>query len=199
MEEILCDFIGLITFGPSFLAAESNLLYAMDPSGTGVGPRHPPVGCRINYLLAAARLGGHSENPYVDEALNSNVSNFWNDLGARRQSDPWFEVFPEKQIEATMRKFENLFGTLEPALYVKPAEDELKALVDQLARLVPPVGFAIDANQTMSWRRIDFRNVLYAGWITAANHSSIPFTSLNRLCEHSIMQQRAIEIEMGSG
>jgi hypothetical protein len=199
MEEILCDFIGLVTFGPSFLAAESNLLYAMDPSGTGVGPRHPPVGCRINYLLAAAHLGGLSENQYEDQMLNSCVSNFWSDLRSREQTDPWFEVFPEMQIEATIKKFTGLFSGLEPALYVKPAEDELKTLINQLARLVPPVGFAIDANQTMSWRRIDFRNVLYAGWITAANHSSIPFTNLNRLCEHAIMQQRAIEIEMGGG
>ena len=199
MEEILCDFIGLTTFGPSFLAAESNLLYAMDPSGTGVGPRHPPVGCRINYLLTAARLGGHSAIQFKDETLNSKVQNLWSDLHARRQTDAWFEVFPEKQIEATMSRFANLFGTLEPALYVKPAENELKALVDQLASLVPPVGFAIDENKTMSWTRIDFRNVLYAGWIVAANHSSIPFTSLNRLCEHAIMQQRAIEIEMRDG
>ncbi len=199
MEEILCDFIGLITFGPSFVAAESNLLYAMDPSGTGLGPRHPPVGCRINYLLDAARLGGHSENVYEDATLNSNVSNFWNDQRAKRQTDLWFNVFPETQIQATIHKFDSLFRTLPPALYVKPAEGDLKALVDQLALIVPPVGFSIDSNGTMSWKKVDFRYVLYAGWISAANHSTVSFTNLNRLCEHAIMQQRAIEIEMGGG
>lgn len=198
MEEVLCDFIGLTTFGPSFVAAESNLLYAMDPAGSGVGQRHPPVGCRVNYLLQAAKLSGLTQCKFTDKSTIAAVTKFWGDLERRKQPDPWFDVFPDVQIKVTISRFQQLFSAVEPACYVHPSEEILTRLMDQLAHLVPAVGFKINADRSMAWCQVDFRHVLYAGWVTAASDPSIPFTILNRLCEHGIMQQRAINIEIGS-
>lgn len=197
MEEVLCDFIGLITFGPSFVAAEANLLYAMDPSGAGIGARHPLVGCRVKYLLRASEIRGLDDSPIVNSSLKSSASKLWNTLRARDQTDPWFDVLDQNNIRAALSDFEALFGSLPPSLYLQSNERTLLLLVDHLSRLTPPVGFDIEMDQTISWQAVDFRSILYAGWIAAANDPSVPFSAINRLCGHAIMQQRAIHIELG--
>lgn len=198
IEEVMCDFIGLLTFGPSFVAAECNLLYAADPSASGLGPRHPPVGCRANYLLSAAVLSGDAFTAFDSEALELSAEAFWSKLSTRKQPDPWFNVFPDNQIRKTVEALSALLSPLVPALYPKPTEDDLGLLLDQVTMLIPPVGFQVGRLHTMCWHKIDFRHVLYAGWIASATRPDIPFMVLNRLCEHGIMQQRAINIELGA-
>jgi hypothetical protein len=197
MEEVMCDFIGLLTFGPSFVAAECNLLYATDPSASGLGPRHPPVGCRANYLLSAAKLAGDTFTAFKSDALKRSAETFWTNLGTRKQSDAWFNVFPEGQIKQTVEALTALLTPLAPALYPKPTEEDLDLLMNQVTMLIPPVGFQVGQQHTMCWQKIDFRHVLYAGWIASAIRPDIPFAVLNRLCEHGIMQQRAINMELG--
>lgn len=197
IEEILCDLIGLTTFGPSFVAAELNLLYSLDPPGTGVGPLHPPVGCRGNYLTKAASLAGLTFNLQEDELLRASVGMFWSQIESRVQTSGWFNIFPENQLNAALASLRALFEPLDPSLYRLPAESELALLLDQLFRQVPPVGFQIGAPQTVCWQAIDFRQILFAGWIAAANDPSTSFIAINKLCEHAIMQQRAINIELG--
>lgn len=197
IEEVLCDLIGLMTFGPSFVAAECNLLYSMDPSGAGIGPKHPLVGCRANYLAAAAKARGFASAKFSNDDLQKAYLGFWSSIDARTQNDAWFDVFPQAKIGEAVSELEKLFAPLQPALYMAPEEPTLRLLVEQLARHVPPVGFEVDNKQIMRWEKVDFRHVLYAGWIAAANDATLPFLNLNRLCEHAIMQQRAIEIELG--
>jgi hypothetical protein len=198
IEEVMCDFIGLLTFGPSFVAAECNLLYAIDPSASGLGPRHPPVGCRANYLLAAATLSGDDFTAFDGNSLKLSAETFWTNLRVRKQADPWFNIFPDSQIKKTVEALSALLISLEPALYPKPTEDDLDLLLSQITMLIPPVGFQVGQLHTMYWHKIDFRHVLYAGWIASATRPDIPFMVLNRLCEHGIMQQRAINIELGA-
>jgi hypothetical protein len=69
IEEVICDFVGLLTFGPSFLAAGCALLCSLDPTGASLGPKHPPVGCRINYLLAAASAMGLDSRQFKSSNL----------------------------------------------------------------------------------------------------------------------------------
>lgn len=101
-EEILCDFIGLLSFGPSFVAAECNLLYSLDPTGMGLGPNHPPVGCRVNYLLQSANILSHDSASFSDDLLNARIQNFWTALNTKRKVDPWFELFTQKQLKDTV-------------------------------------------------------------------------------------------------
>lgn len=198
MEEILCDFIGLVTFGPSFVAAECNLLYSMDPSGAGIGQRHPLVGCRANYLSTAAKVCGFDSLAFQVESHKTAYEGFWRSIGSKRQADAWFDVFPTSRIEATIHALRELFLTLPPALYATASTDELGLLLDQLHKHVPPVGYSALDSQEVRLQAVDFRHILYAGWIAAANDPTISFSNLNRLCEHAIMQQRAISIEIGS-
>jgi hypothetical protein len=197
IEEILCDFLGILTFGPSFVAAESNVLYSLDPSGAGLGPFHPPTGCRINYLLSASRLLGFSTRQLSDAALNSSIAGLWAKLEAKRQTDPWFDLFTEQTIQAVTTAITNILQPLPPALYLPPEEKDLLLLTRQLAGSVPPVGFCLDVNKSVQCRSVDFRSILEAGWISAAN-SPLSFARLNRLCEQGILQQQAIAISLES-
>jgi hypothetical protein len=197
LEEILCDLVGLTTFGPSFVAAECNLLLSMDPSGSGIGPRHPLAGCRANYLATAAAEAGWTTTRFSDSALQSSFDEFWRFIFSKTQKDPWFDVIPATQLRSAVSDLQTLFAGLQPALYQAPDKETLKLLVDQLFHQTPPVGFEVGSLQTVCWRHVDFRHILYAGWIAAANNTGLSFLALNRLCEHAIMQQRSIYIELG--
>lgn len=195
-EEILCDFIGLLTFGPSFVAAECNLLYSFDSDGAAVGQQHPPVGCRANYLLTGASIRGYDKATFADASLANAVRNYWINLKARKQSNPWFDVFSDTQIRDTADAIAALLQPLFPACYTSPSESDLKHLVSQLNRTVPPVGFTITDDRTSRCWKIDFRHILYSGWLKSIDAMEITFEQLNRLCEHAIMQQRAIDTDL---
>lgn len=195
VEEIICDFVGLITFGPSFVAAECNLLYSMNCDGAGLGRMHPPVGCRINYLLGAANFRGYDRIDFSVESLRDAATTFWGALNSKKKADAWFDVFSPTQLKDTSNALANLMNGMPPALYPIPSEADLELLFSQLARAIPPVGFELDVNKTVSCRTIDFRHVLYAGWITSTTPpEGVTFAEINRLCEHGMMQQRAIDM-----
>jgi hypothetical protein len=196
-EEILCDFIGLLTFGPSFVAAECHLLYAMDPAGAGLGPKHPPVGCRANYLLSGAELRGYTSDDFSEASTKSSVTAFWSLLKAKRQTDAWFDVFTSQQIQETADALAGLLGPLPPSLYEPPSDGDFSLLVKQLVRIVPPVGFELKSDGSVNCRSIDFRHVLYAGWVVSATPPpKITCAQINQLCEHGIMQQRAVDLQI---
>lgn len=196
IEEILCDFIGIATFGPSFIAACCNLFYAVDPSGLRVGPEHPPVACRANYLLTAATHLGLDRIEYKDSFLNESVDRFWQALRSKRHSDKWCTVFSETQIRGAIEAISQYMANLPPAGYVQPNEGDLSSLLSQIRTLVPPAGFKIGRNLTFQLRSVDFRHVLYAGWVVSTDAAKIPFEKINRLCEHAIMQQLAIDTKL---
>lgn len=193
IEEIICDLIGLLTFGPSFVAAEANLLYSMNPSGAGLGQRHPPVGCRINYLLTGVSLQSFDGEAFKDANVTGFINSFWSALKAKKQADPWFDVFTDAQLKAATDEMSTLLASLPPARYSSPTETDLRHLLEQLHATVPPTGFQIDGTGAMNCRPIDFRHTLYAGWVVGASSDPLAFERLNRLCQHGIMQQRAID------
>jgi hypothetical protein len=197
IEEILCDLIGLATFGPSFVAAHAELLYSLDPSGVRFGEEHPPVAWRVNFVRHGAKLLGYDILPSVGNPMTPNVERFWNSIERYQESDAWFDVFTEPKLRNALANIGSLLGNYPPSGYTVPTFGELEHLVSQLLRHVPPIGFSIRENGEPLCRSIDFRHILYAGWIVSQHESAaIPFGLINRLCEHAIMQQGAIDIEV---
>ncbi|NTZ82543.1 hypothetical protein FCJ61_05880 [Burkholderia metallica] len=194
IEEITCDIIGLLTFGPSFVAAATQALYGVAPSGGGFGPEHPPVGCRINFIISAVQLLKMDQFTLPNAASNALCQKFWEEIKSKRQLDPWYDVFPSVQIGNSVNGISALLSSHQPSHY--PAADPLRMsrLVSQLISNVPPVGYVFGGKGEPRCERVDFRHVLYAGWIVAAGQSADSFFTLNRLCEHGIMQQHAIDI-----
>lgn len=194
IEEITCDLIGLLTFGPSFIAALSQALYGVSPSGGGFGQEHPPVGCRINLILQAVEILGYSQIQLANEASTAMAVAFWEKLQSRKQADTWFDVFPTVELSDTIQGISTLLVKHPPAHYPDPTSAQLSELLQKTINHVPPVGFSMNNQGTPQCERVDFRHILYAGWIAAANQPVDAFPLLNQLCEHGIMQQRAVDM-----
>jgi hypothetical protein len=193
-EEILCDLIGILTFGPSFIAAECQLLYSLDLDGMGIGTQHPPVGCRVNLFLTAARLLGYSTMTFGDPGVQRAFDAFWADLEGKVKLDPWFDIFTEAEISAALEGISAILDAHPPALLRLPEVPVLEHLFQQLGKGIPPIGFSLGEDLKPTTSAVDFRHILYAGWIASQRENPIGFLDLNRLCEHAIMQQRSIEI-----
>lgn len=214
IEEILCDFVGLTTFGPSFVAAQCQLLPSIVPQKVNFGRLHPPVSWRINLILRAAAILNVDVLPPEGHPARSSVKVFWDQLKSSRISDQWFDVISDEQLEDALTGLTQLLGAHPPSSYSSPDFDSLESLIGSLRRGVPPIGFRIDAANKPKCKQIDFRSILYAGWIASAQSSEAPFDLLhtlarahdhdttfeliNKLCGHAILQQRAINIHMGA-
>jgi hypothetical protein len=196
LEEILCDLIGLTTFGPGFVAALCELLYALDPTGVGFGPEHPPVAWRVNLVLRCATLLGYDELPIAEHALRQQLHRFWQQMATANRDDSWFDVFTDDQLRVALSATKQLLSKYEPSPYPIPKFDTLQHLLNQLHAQVPPVGFVLDNSGVPTCSAIDFRHIIYAGWVASQQDSAMQFDLLNRLCQHGIMQQGAIDLTL---
>lgn len=198
VEEIACDIVGLLIFGPSFIAALCQLLYALVPSGIGFGRDHPPVGCRVSIVLEAAKLLGFDQIKVSDATLQVELDSFWSKLSAQRQSNPWFDLFSEKELSDTFAEINALLKNHPPAKYPDLKTAQFEKLLQQLSSAIPPLDFELGDSGTPVFGELDFRHILYAGWVVSNGSANIPFFDVNRLSEHAIMQLGAINIFTGA-
>jgi hypothetical protein len=196
VEEILCDLVGLVAFGPSFVAAECNLLPSINPNTHGLGPKHPPPAWRINLILRGATMLGFDALPPQAHPSRPKVQEFWTKMHSSRTADPWFDVLSDDQLKDALDGVSALLNQYSPAGYTHPNVEGVWGLVRNLERGVPPVGFALTADGAPACEHHDFREILYAGWIASVQPDSLSFEQVNQLCEHAIMQQRAIDIQL---
>ncbi len=201
-EEFLCDFIGLLMFGPSFLAAQCDLLYSIDSTGSEIGNYHPPTACRVNTMIAAAQILGYDTLKF-DTDIQIAVDAFWKSILEKKQLDSWFDVFTNDQIQTTLTKLSAFLSTHKKALYPQPTTERIQPLIKQVLKKIPPVGYefklkTVDGELTPDLAfdySVDFRDILFAGWIAAsAGDPSLNFEDANKLCEYGILQQRAIKM-----
>ena len=201
VEEVLCDLIGLVTFGPSFVAAHCRLLYTIDPSGLFLGDEHPPVAWRVNMILAGAKLLGYDKLPSKSNARFLPTKKFWAHAKSFAKPDAWYNFLSTAQLRDALNGIKTLLDSHPPASYPIPRDEQMDGLIAKLVKLVPPVGHEITNDSSPKSFNVDFRHIIYAGWI--AEHydpqpplKKIPFKRINQLCEHAIMQQQAIEITL---
>ena len=193
LEELLCDLIGLLTFGPSFVAAACHLLHGLDPTGVHFGPAHPPVAWRLNMLLEGANILKYDRTDIPGTEISEAVEAFWTDLKTHKAAETWSDVFTRADLEGAISGIEQLLTEHPPAIYPNDAEKDIERLFLDLKRRVPPAGFHVDEDDKLCCPLIDFRHILYAGWVYGKRDEALPIVQLNRLCEHAIMQQRAIK------
>ncbi len=196
IEEIFCDFVGLVAFGPSFVAAQCNLLPSINPNTHGFGPNHASPAWRINLILRGATILGFDVLPPPAHPIRPMVEAFWTKMHSSRSSDSWFDVLTDAQLSDALGGVLALLQQHPPACYTHPDVEVIWGLVNSLKRGVPPVGFTLKAEGTPVCENRDFREILYAGWIASVQPGALPFERVNRLCEHAIMQQSAIDIQL---
>jgi len=199
IEEILCDLVGLVSFGPSFVAAQCNLLPSINLNTYGFGPRHPSSAWRINLILRGATILGFDSLPPEGHACRDKIQRFWDKMHLSRKTDSWCDVLTDAQLSDALAGVSQLLHQHTPAGYKHPDADVVWKLVRSLEQGIPPVGFELTAEGVPAYEDRDFREILYAGWIASVQQNAQPFQILNRLCEHAIMQQSAINIPCLSG
>lgn len=190
VEECFCDLFGLIVLGPSFFAANCALLSAIDPQGLSPGNDHPPNVVRFDLLKKA-----------VTHLQWVNPKEFWTAATASFPIIPsWATFFSPSQITDAIAALQRVLGPLGPALYGKSDDKELEQLVTSIARAVPPSNVTLEANGNITLRELDFRTILFAGWICwYRRDDSVPtlsFLQINQLCDQAILQQHAVDLWM---
>jgi hypothetical protein len=194
LEEILCDLLGLLIFGPSYIGAQCNLLLSMEPSGLHLGKTHPPTALRINLVLKAAKALGY-DSIVFDKDVAPHAKAFWDGVNSLIQPSDWFNVFTEDSIKNTLTALQKYLSNFEKTLYPIHDKETIQQLSRQLFKLIPPVGSCYNDEGEPDCKEVDFRHILYAGWIASEfDPENLNFAMVNRLCEHGIMQQNAISL-----
>lgn len=202
-QEFVCDLLGLIIFGPSFLAAHRTLLAVMDPTELIPKKYHPPNDCRFKLLNQAAKfLGWHELANQFSVGINTDsAQNFWdhflcNKTNLRLES-LFKRLFVETSVNEAVSKCKEILSQLGKHIpFQLPAEGILDELVDQLRSGVPPIRVNHSGFVESTEPLIDFRHILYAGWVMQKEKTVFNFLQLNQLCSLAILQQRAINLSL---
>lgn len=196
VEEILCDLIGLVIFGPGFVAAHSRLLYTVDPSGLSLGPSHPPVAWRVNMVLAGAKLLEYNKFPCLCGPARVQLNQFWQYLDGFKRPEPWFDFLSGDPLLEALRGIKAILKESPLASYPIPTNECMEGLITKLNNFRPPIGHTIAKDSLPKSVDVDFRHIIYAGWIATQPDNHMSFGLINQLCEHAIMQQLAIRLSL---
>ena len=149
-------------------------------------------------MLRGATLLGYDAIP-EDEAheMRAPLKSFWGEMRAKKKLDPWFEIFSDTQLGDALAAIQKLLTANPPSPYSVPTIESLQSLLGMLRQQVPPVGFSIDEAGNPVCTAVDFRHIIFAVWIASKENSLLEFDLVNRLCEHAIMQQGAIDVLLG--
>ena len=202
--ELICDLFGILLFGPGFLAAHRVILEPMHPNVYGVDltePTHPPYAVRHRMLVQIMRLLGWDRT----------VTNASHDVFHQAETellkflledpyDPWVTVFDDAQLKIAISGVQSIFATHVDLGYTPMNAKTLVALIDGLAKGYPPVLAEIDPEGKPLLTKIDISQSLYAGWIYWEGRGHLKqsiqpsFHLTNRLCNHALLQQCAINM-----
>ncbi|MFC1536837.1 hypothetical protein ACFL48_03350 [Pseudomonadota bacterium] len=200
LEEYICDLIGLVLFGPSFIAAHRVLLTSLKPLGTDLEEDHPPTLSRYCLLDQAVEILGWKQSIKLSGSKKGLLTDFWTGIEALSEPvPPALKFFDDQQVREALSGLNSLFDQSESVQYDMPDSSKFSSLIDDLDNSVPPSISSISKKGEPMNESIDFRSIIFAGWITwygantgkLADHS---FLNINRLCNLSILQQEAINI-----
>jgi hypothetical protein len=199
-KEIFCDLFGLIMIGPAFIPAFTTLIEpSYQTAGFDYVPSHPPYPTRIVVLLHAARALGMCQSgetgglPGIAKMLDDNFEA----KVARYEGTP-YAFLSKANVERATQLLAEFMGAFEGPLRCPVPDGHLIGqLVDVLLQKIPPASPRplLDGADLSAVLPIDFRHILYAGWIgwsRIADPKAEEFPRLNRYCAHAILQQEGV-------
>ena len=139
---------------------------------------------------------GFDTLPPQDHPSRHKVQEFWTKMHSLKMTDPWFDVLNDTQLHDALHGVSALLQQHPPAGYTPPDVEVFCELIHSMELGVPPVGFKLTKGGRPRCKHRDFREILYAGWVASVQANAPPFELTNRLCEHAIMQQCAIDIQL---
>jgi hypothetical protein len=205
-QEFMCDLFGLVTFGGSFLAAHRTLLLALDPTGHRWGPYHPPYICRKAMLWHACNHLKWRELSagFSNQRLRTDIGAFVDSFCGSTAPGPWEDVFTAEQVGTAVDALQVILTEAGTSCFSMPSESTFLPLVQMVSEQIPPCGSDLSGSAEPANRTVDFRHILFAGWLVADRPTATPnsgdervtFLQLNKLCEMGLLQQRAIDLHI---
>ena len=201
LDELICDLFGLLLFGPGFAAAHQVYLRPMHSNPYEIGlsdATHPPYAVRHKLLVRTMHLLGWNQpiankQPYQD--AEQDLLNFI----LLDQYDQWAGILSDLQLTQAIAGVQKVFSAYGSLGYVAPDSNNLVALIEQLRLRLPPIIARLSVLGSPQIRAVDITQTLYAGWVYSIGHrhltsEPLPFLETDMLCDHALLQQRAITI-----
>jgi hypothetical protein len=200
IDELICDLFGLLLFGPGFAAAHQAYLRPMqsNPYELGLfGATHPPYAVRQRMLVRAMQLVGwaapFSQNNHIEmPSLTCSITYLLTCTNLAT-------VLSDQQLNQAIAGIQRVFLAYGGFAYAAPDPTTLNDLVKQLEKRLPPIITALSHRGVPELREINIAHTLYAGWVYflgahRLTSEPLPFLETNMLCDHALLQQRAINI-----
>jgi hypothetical protein len=200
LDELICDLFGLLLFGPGFAAAHQLYLRPLHSNPYELALTHPPYAVRHKMLVRAMKLIGW-DKPVAVATPHRTAEQDLLDYILLDQYDGWADMVSNQQLIQAMAGINSVFSSHGSLGYIVPNDRTLLKLVDQLAMRLPPIVAGLSNRGRPQLYKIDIAHTLYAGWIYffGARHLTpdrLTFEDTNKLCDHALLQQRAINIAM---
>ncbi len=203
LTEFFCDLFGLLTFGPSFVGAQTTLLTALDPSGMQLGNSHPPSKCRFRLIsVALDHLGWTSYCDDILRELRNDSEVMWPSLLDPSLFVPAIEVVSDQEVRNAIDMLVADPTQFGGSVFRLPDKAEVLELAQQLLRRIPPLPIQSFEANSVSLLVPDFRTILLAGWLAwrtiegGSQANPISFFDVNRLCDHAILQSQAVGLQV---
>jgi hypothetical protein len=205
LHEFTCDLFGLLLFGPAFLAAHRSIIEPAHPDPLKVDllePTHPPYGVRHAVLVQAMRLLQWHKTITMDADGDVHLAELKVLTDMTQDTTPkWARLFTEDELTDAINGIQSIMGALR---YVPPTQHHLVALIDRLKNSLPPILDALSLDGSSKTEKVDFRQILHAGWVFWGGReelrppSGLSFLQTNQLCNQALLQQRAINEYVGT-
>ena len=204
--ELMCDLFGLLTFGPAFVAAHRTLLEPASRSPNDVdfkNSTHPPLAVRRRTLTDAMRLLGWTKPSIVTPGPAQDAEAAMLAYLLEDDGNPWSQFFDDDRLKKALDHLGSVFDD-HPDLRAMPPEAAItEELVMRLSRRLPPILESVDKDGRATQKKMKVDQCLYAGWAywfgreaLGGAHGPLTFLQTNRLCDHALLQQRAIDLSM---
>lgn len=198
LDELICDLFGLLLFGPGFAAAHQAYLRPMHANPYELAFTHPPYAVRHKMLVQAMQLMGWQQPVITNPPHNLAEKDLLNYV-LQDPYDPWALFISGHQLTSAISGVNQVFSSHGSLGYVAPDAQTLVTLVDRLVARLPPIIAGLSAKGAPELRSIDIAHTLYAGWLYSIGASRLAqkpltFLATNMLCDHALLQQRAINI-----
>jgi hypothetical protein len=165
-----------------------------------VDPTHPPYAIRRKMLVRTMHLLSW-DRPILDEQPYQQAEQDLLNYALQDSFDQWSVILSDQQLNQAITGVKRVLSTYGSIGYVPPDRYTLTELVQQLTARLPPIIATLSSDGTPQLRRTDISHTLYAGWIYSIGASRLtpeplPFLETNMLCDHALLQQRAINISI---
>jgi hypothetical protein len=115
---------------------------------------------------------------------------------------PWAQIFTDDQLSEAFAIVGDHFSITGTQMARRPSEDTLAALVERIARHLPPIREEVSAEGLSTTLAVRLEEQLYAGWTywlgrNTFNNEPLTFFQLNQLCDLALLQQQAIDLRAG--